>query len=334
MRVAVLGTGLMARVRATEALRCDQVSWLGIGSTNVERAVALARQCDAAAGGHIEDVLSSRVDAVIVAGSSAPRAAQIRRLLPLGIPIFCEKPLATDLTDAYRIVEEAADAGVEIQLGFQRRFDADYAGARALIRGGELGTLYSLNLTSRDHRPPPENFVVTSGGIYFDLGVHDYDVARWLTGEEVQDVFAIGVSRSEWPYFGVYDDSDTAITLLRMTSGLPVVVTSSRHSPDGHDVRAEIFGSRHNVSIGSDEHAPLRSPKQVLAGEPLQGAPFENFLARFRDAFDVQTRSFINWAAEGGANPCTARDGLESLRIAAAADLSRREQRTVQLAEV
>ncbi len=250
----------------------------------------------------------------------------------LRVPILAEKPLATDLLDCVRVVTEARQAGVQIQVGFQRRFDAEFAAARRLIVEGRLGELYSVHLTSHDHEVPPEQFVATSGGMFSDLGVHDYDLARWLTGDEVAEVYARGSCRTGWNYFHAHGDVDTAITMLHMTSGLTVVVSSARHSPDGHDVRAEIFGSRHNVTVGHGAYAPLRTPDEVDAAAPLQAYP--NFLTRFQEAFDRQTQAFLDWVAGTGGNQCPAEEGLASLRVAAAAQLSHNEQRPVALAEV
>lgn len=332
MRIAVLGTGLMAKVRTQHVLRDPRSPSVAVASNNVTRAKAIADELGATASGSIEEVLAMPVDAVMITGASDDRAAHVRLALPLRVPIFCEKPLATDLDDCRKIVHEAAAVGVEIQVGFQRRFDREYAAAKKLIDTGQIGDLYSLNLTSHDHEPPPEPFVATSGGLFSDLGVHDYDLARWLTGEEVSQVFATGACRTEWDYFERHGDPDTAVTVLRMASGLPVVVSSSRHSPDGHDVRAEVFGSRHNVAVGQGNYAPLRDPDALAAAQPIQAYP--NFFERFEDAFGVQTRSFLNWIEGHDDNPCSATDGLESLRIAVAAKRSWKENRPVDLDEI
>lgn len=332
MRIAILGTGLMARVRAQHLLSDPRVTWIGLASRSAARAEDLAGQLGASASGSIEDILATPLDAVMISGASDDRASQVRLVLPGGVPIFCEKPLATDLDDCRKLLHEAAAMGVEIQVGFQRRFDREYAAAKKLIQSGELGSVYGLNLTSHDHEPPPEQFVATSGGLFSDLGVHDYDLARWLTGEEVDEVYAAGSYRTEWEYFGRHQDPDTAVTVLRMTSGLPVVVSTSRHSPDGHDVRAEIFGSRHNVAVGQGDYTPLRSPVALSQDQSIRAYP--NFLTRFEQAFTAQTTSFLDWIDGLHDNPCPASAGLESLRIAAAADRSWRQNRPVSLEEV
>lgn len=332
MRIAVLGTGLMAGVRTRQVLADDRVTWVGVASSSVDRARKLASDLSASQAGSIEEMLDRPLDAVMITGSSEDRAAHIRLALVKGVPIFCEKPLATDLDDCRAVVVEANEAGVEIQVGFQRRFDAELAAVKNQIVDGHLGRLYSINLTSHDHEPPPEQFVATSGGLFSDLGVHDYDLARWLTGEEVAEVYATGAFQTEWKYFERYEDPDTAVTVLRMESGLPIVVSTSRHSPDGHDVRAEVFGASHNVTIGHGDYAPLRGPAELEAGKGI--AAFPNFFARFEDAFLRQTAAFVDWVSGEGSNPCSADEGLQSLRIASAANRSWKENRPISLSEV
>ncbi len=332
MRIAIFGTGLMARVRAQQLLADPRVSWVGLGSTNTARADVLAGQIGAAFSGSIDDTLAQRPDALVVAGSSNDHAHHIRLGLNCRIPVFSEKPLATDLADCRAIVSESETMNIGVQVGFQRRFDTQYADAKALLDQGQLGRLYSVRLTSHDHQPPPEHFVSTSGGLFRDLGVHDYDLARWITQEEVTQVYVAGTNRTEWDYFAPHDDVDIAVTVLTMESGLPVVVSSSRHSPDGQDVRAELYGSQHNVTVGHGGYAPLRSSQELTAGKPLES--YENFLARFQAAFDLQTIAFVDWVNGDIANPCPATNGLESLRIAVAADTSCRERRPVRMTEI
>lgn len=332
MRIAVLGTGLMAQVRTRQLLADPRVQHVALGSKDGSRAAQAARELGASDAGSIEEVLAGPVDAVMIAGASSDRSVHLAGALRAGRPIFCEKPLATDLEECRRVVDEAAAAGVEIQVGFQRRYDREYAAAKELIDSGGLGRLYSINLTSHDRVSPPESFIETSGGLFSDLGVHDYDLARWLTGDEVSEVYSVGACRTEWDYFERFGDADTAVTVLRMHSGVPVVVSCSRHSPDGHDVRAEIFGSRHNVTVGHGSTAPLRSPEELAAGREISAFP--NFFARFEPAFAEQTRAFVDWIGGAGTNPCPASDGVESLRIAVAARRSWVEKRPVSLQDI
>ncbi|MGY2872876.1 myo-inositol 2-dehydrogenase / D-chiro-inositol 1-dehydrogenase [Marmoricola sp. URHA0025 HA25] len=332
MRIAVLGTGLMARVRAAHLLADQRVSWVGIASANIDRAARLARELGAAFSGEIEEVLAERPDALVVAGSSDDHASHIRLGLGLGLPVLTEKPLAIDLEDCRAIVRESENAGVGVQIGFQRRFDHEYSMAKTLLDDGTLGRLYGVRLISHDHQPPSELFVSGSGGLFRDLGVHDYDLARWLTGEEVVQVFAVGANRTDRDYFATYNDVDTALTVLTMESGIGIVVSSARHSPDGHDVRAELYGSRHNVVVGYDEHAPLRNADGIRGGATLSPCP--DFLSRFREAFGRETSAFVTWTSGEAENPCPAINGLESLRIATAAAMSCQLNRPVELTEV
>ena len=332
MRIVIFGTGLMARLRARHLLMDGRVSWVGLASSNPIRAKETATEIGASFYGGLEEALVQNVDALVVAGASDDHAGHIRLGLAAGVPIFSEKPLATDLEECREVVRDAEAASVEVQVGFQRRFDKEYVDAKNLLDSGQLGRLYGLRLISHDHQPPTERFVTTSGGLFRDLGVHDYDLARWLTGEEVCEVFVVGAARSEWDYFERHDDVDTAVTLLKMESGLPVVISSARHSPDGHDVRAELYGSRHNVVVGYGSYAPLRSPGEIAAGKKVDAFP--NFLARFEGAFEQQSEAFVDWVAGETPNPCPAKHGVEALRVAVAAELSWKQNRPVVVSEI
>jgi myo-inositol 2-dehydrogenase/D-chiro-inositol 1-dehydrogenase len=328
MRVGVFGLGRMGARRAEILAAHAAVDELVVAN----RAEARGREIAARLGAEwlpLAAALEAPLDAAVVATSTATHADFLERLVHRGVPVLCEKPLAVTVEESRRLAELVEDAGVPVQMGFQRRHDPAYRAARDAVASGALGTLYSLRLAAHDADPSPEDYIPTSGGIFRDMHVHDFDLVRWLTGEEIVQVFATGSVRA-WERFARHDDVDTTAIALRTASGIPVVVTGARHDPLGYDSRAELFGSNDSISVGLTRHTPLRA---VEGGSPEPPVPV-GFLDRFDDAFRIETETFVDVARRLAENPCAPADALAALRVAEACDLSRREQRAVELGEV
>jgi myo-inositol 2-dehydrogenase / D-chiro-inositol 1-dehydrogenase len=324
----------MAQMRAYDLILNDRVDWVGIGSDNRERAAAAALASGASMSGSVGDVLSADIDAVVIAGSSGDHAAQIIRAIDYRVPILCEKPIATAFTDAVRVSKAAQDARVELMIGFQRRFDVAFAATRERIRSGDLGTLYLLRLLAHDRVPPSPAFEKGSGGIVQDLMVHDFDLVRWLTDDEISSVYAIGSNRTDLAYIEEAGDFDVVGAVLEMNSGLVVLLSAARHSPGGHDVRAEIFGSAETLGVGFERDRSALS--DIVDGSTIARAPdpFEDFMQRFRPAFALQTRAFVEMVAGERRNPSPAADGIAAQQAAAAALVSIAENRAVAMTEM
>jgi myo-inositol 2-dehydrogenase / D-chiro-inositol 1-dehydrogenase len=332
MKVAVLGTGSLARFRAQAILADPRVDWLGIASTDRERAARAAAEVAADTSGTTGEILRLSPDAVVVSSSTADHPAQLSACIELGLPVLCEKPLAATLTASQAAVSAADRAGVTLQVGFQRRFDAGFAAAFRRVRTGQIGNLYSLRLTSHDHQPPPERYLPGRGSVFRDLHVHDFDLARWLTGDEVEEVTAIGASRSSYKHLASHGDPDVTGILLRMRSGIPVQVSGAQHDPVGHDVRAELFGSQDSLAVGFDPRIALTRLPGESGDEPTPSR-YTSFLDRFEQAFREETEAFLDVAAGQRANPCPGAEAVESLRIAIAAEQSYREHRTFRVSD-
>jgi myo-inositol 2-dehydrogenase / D-chiro-inositol 1-dehydrogenase len=330
MKVGLLGAGRIGALHAGVLARDPGVDTILVGDADPERAESVAGEVGGEAG-KIEDVLDSRPDAVVIAASTPAHADLIRASMQAGIPAFCEKPIALGYEETVEVVEEVESSGATLQIGFQRRFDAGYAEAKRLIESGALGTLYSIRLATHDPEPPPEEYIPASGGIFRDLHIHDFDILRWLTGGEVEEVYATGSVRG-FEFFAEHGDVDTSAALIRLKEGVVAVLTGGRHDPLGYDVRAEVFGSKDSIAVGMDRRTPLRS---VEPGMPPPEKPaYPNFQERFLDAYRAEMEYFLSVVRGEAENPCTARDALEALRIAMAADLSLAEHRPVSLLEV
>jgi myo-inositol 2-dehydrogenase/D-chiro-inositol 1-dehydrogenase len=215
-------------------------------------------------------------------------------------------------------------------VGFQRRFDAEYVEARRLVASGELGTLYAIRLIAHDASPPPETYIPTSGGIFRDSSIHDFDALRFVSGLEVEDVYAVGSVRG-FEMFARYDDVDTVGAILRLTDGTVATLSQTRHNPRGYDIRMELVGSGDAVSIGLGPRTPTRS---LQPEGPDFGVGWDTFQTRFEPAYRAELEAFLAVARGERPSPCTAHDGLEALRIAEAASLSRAEHRPVRVADI
>jgi len=319
MRIAVLGTGRMGRARA-DLLRSEEVLLAG---HDAARTAEVADACGARPV-TVEEALAAEPDGVVVASSTERHAEQLLAAAELGVPVLCEKPIALTVADTRAAVEALARAGAVVQVGFQRRFDPEIAAARA----HDVGTLYSIRITARDADPAEERYIPGSGGIFRDMHVHDFDLARWITSREVATVYATGAVRG-FDRFARHGDVDTSAIALTMDDGMPVLIDGSRHDPRGYDVRMELLGSTDALVVGLGERTPL-----TRSGAPPPGHPWTSFAERFADAFARETAAFVELVREGGASPCPPESALEALRVAVACDISRAERRPVSLADV
>jgi myo-inositol 2-dehydrogenase/D-chiro-inositol 1-dehydrogenase len=323
----------MAKLRIAELSRDARVSWIGVASADPERARTAAQSSGAHRWGRVDDILDEPLSAVVIASANTQHADHLSRCIDLNVPIFCEKPLAATLEESDALVRAAERAGTPIQVGFQRRLDSGYQRAHKLITSEALGKLYSIRLMSHDHKPPPESYMPTSGGLFRDLGVHDFDLARWLSGEEVVSVSTTAANRSEYTYFADYGDPDVAVVTLTMTSGLPVVVSLAWHNGGGHDVRAEITGAKDTLAVGYDARAALTYAEQrdpITVTSPR----YDDYVDRFSEALGIQTKSFIDFVSGDGPNPCPGKDGVQAVRIAVAAERSLAEGRPILVASL
>jgi len=329
MRVAQLGTGRIGAMHAEILSRLLAPGELVLADLDAERARTVAAAVGAEAA-DVEEAIAG-ADALVIAASSSAHPELIRAGIGRGIPVFCEKPLATTLEETQRLVDEIEASGIPFQLGFQRRFDAAYCEARRLVADGSLGTLYVLRLAGHDPAPPHEAYIPASGGIFNDFSVHDFDVARWLTGQEFEEVYADGAVLG-FPMFAKYDDVDTAVATLRMSGGTRAILSATRHDPLGYDIRTELFGSGDSVTIGLGPRTPMRSLEPGVP--PPTGPAWSQFIDRFHDAYEDELRAFLRVARGDAESACTARDGLEAVRVAVAATRSLREHRPVRISEV
>ncbi|MEU6121525.1 Gfo/Idh/MocA family oxidoreductase [Streptomyces sp. NPDC047123] len=330
MRIGLIGTGRIGTFHSAVLGRLPEVTSLVIADADAARATALAARTGARAAS-VDELFGAGLDAVVITAATSAHAELIGRAARAGLPVFCEKPIALDLTGTLAALAEVETAGTVLQLGFQRRFDAGYAAAREAVRTDRLGRLHTVRAITSDPNPPPAAYLPLSGGLYRDCLVHDFDILRWVTGREVIEVYATG-SDAGPAMFREAGDVDTATAVLTLDDGTLATATATRCNGAGYDVRMELAGERDQVAVGMDERTPLTSTEPAGPAAPLK--PWSGFLERFAPAYEAELAAFVDVVAGRRANPCDGREALHALRIAEACERSRRERRPVPLAEI
>ncbi len=311
-------------------------SLAGVSSVKlVDADPARARNIASAAGAEVLDtpeaLVEAGVDAFVIATATPAHAPMLRLAAEAGLPAFCEKPVALDIATLDDLVAEVERAGILVQIGFQRRFDAGYVAARDAVAGGALGNLLLVRAATHDPVPPPEAYVAASGGIFRDLHIHDFDAVRYVSGQEIVEVYADGAVR-ETPWFERHDDVDTAVATFRLGGGALGILSGTRHDALGYDVRLEVFGTTDSIAVGIDSRSPIRSVEPGAAQPPQAG--YRNFLERFEPAYRAELAAFVDAVRDGGESRCTLAEARAALRVALAADRSRAERRPISIEEV
>ena len=331
MRIGVIGTGRIGTIHARTLSRHREVGSLILTDVDPVRAQELANRLGETAAPSTEEIFKWGVDAVVITTATSAHAELIGRAARSGLPVFCEKPIALDLPGSLQAIAEVETAGTILQMGFQRRFDAGYTGAREAVRSGRLGRLHTVRAMTSDQTPPPAAYLPISGGLYRDTLIHDFDMLRWVTGHEVVDVYATG-SDAGPAMFREAGDIDTAAAVLTLDDGTLATTTAARLNGAGYDVRMELAGELDQVVVGLDDRTPIASTEPT--GPPAATKPWTGFLERFGPAYEAELIAFVEVVVGQRTNPCDGREALQALRIAEACEVSRREHRPVRLAEI
>lgn len=267
----------------------------------------------------VESLIDLGIDALFITTSTATHPELIRFGLKAELPIFCEKPIASNVPESLEIIREIEDANGVVQIGHQRRFDAGYQECKRRLDSGELGWLHSLKAISGDAFPPPASYCATSGGLFRDVSVHDFDIIHWLTGQNIVEVVARGSNNGE-PELKAVGDVDTSAALITLADGTLATVVATRHNGAGHDVRLDVLGSKDTAIVGLDEKSAFRSSEDSVSFP--NGEPHPTFAERFADAYKNECFAFIELVLGKRENPCTPRDAVSAALAADAAQLS------------
>lgn len=319
-RIGVMHANNVAAVNAFLAKEGVRVE-LGITDVATEYARTVAEGLGAQFFGTVDELLASGIDGMVVATGTETHVGLIKSGVGAGIPVFCEKPVGVNLAESLDALDYIRDNNGVVQIGHQRRFDVGYLEAKRAFGAGELGWIHSIRAITGDKLPPPVDFIATSGGLFRDCSVHDFDILRWLTGREIVEVYAKGSNNGD-PAIGEVGDVDTALAVVTFDDGMVGTVTATRYNGAGHDVRLEVQGSAGALAVGLDRNAALTSaePGTVFPG----GRPHENFIERFQDAFVAELVAFVELIQGQRVNPCTPEDAVAAFRVAEAAQESLR----------
>ncbi|WP_026876782.1 Gfo/Idh/MocA family protein [Jiangella gansuensis] len=330
MRVGFVGVGRIGAAHAQVVRDHPAVTSVRVADADSARARKVADELgvEAAAGA---DEAFRDVDAVVIAAATAAHAELMIAAARAGLPVFCEKPVAADIAGTLEVLAAVESAGVPNQIGFQRRFDAGYVAARQAVQDKTIGELRRVHLITADAEPPHPSYVPTSGGIFRDCHIHDFDILRWVTGREVVSVYAVGANRGA-EVFATSGDVDESAAVLTLDDGTLATLQGSRYNGGGYDVRMEVAGTSATHAVGLDDHAALVSAEPGVTFPA--GDPFREFWSRFRPAYEAEISAFVDVARGERESPCTVADALESFYVAEAATLSRNEGRVVRLTEV
>jgi len=319
LRFGLIGTGRIGQVHAASIAADPDAVLTWVCDPFVEGARSVAERYGGTATESSDEVLrSGEVDAVLIASPTPTHVDLISAAVDAGIAVLCEKPIDLDIVRVDALRPKVAAAGVPVALGFNRRFDAGFAEARARVASGEIGGLEQLSIISRDPAAPPASYLAASGGIFRDMTIHDFDMARFFV-PDIVEVSAVGTTTFD-PGAREHGDFDTAIVVLRAASGAVVSITNSRHSAIGYDQRIEAFGSKGMLQVGNagTSLVSLSTSTAVEARPPYQ----EFFLERYAGAYAAELREFIKLARGEASTSPTFDDGRAALILADAAQRS------------
>ena len=312
LRFALIGAGRIGRLHAGNLAADPRVHFTAVADAAAAAAEEVAATHGVRAVSVEAAIAGPDIDAVLIASSTDSHADLIERAARAGKAIFCEKPIDLDYQRSRQAVAVAEDRGVPLAIGFNRRFDSNFRALKARLEAGAIGQLESVAITSRDPEPPAIEYLRTSGGLFRDMMIHDFDMMRWLTGEDAVELYAMAANLID-PAIGAVGDVDTAIVTLRMASGLLCQIATSRRAAYGYDQRIECHGSlgmarADNVILTTVEVAD----KSGFRRDPAE--PF--FLERYGAAYKAELAAFVDAVTSKTAPTPSGADGLAALRLA------------------
>ncbi len=328
--IGLIGAGRIGEVHARALSSVPGAELVAVADpvAGAARKVAEAHRCEIRPLDEIEG--SDDIDAAIICSPTETHADLIERFVRAGKAVFCEKPLDLLVARARTCLATVEAEGGTLMVGFQRRFDPDFRALKRAIDNGGIGDVEMVTLISRDPEPPPYDYIRRSGGIFRDMTIHDFDVARWLLGEEVETVHAAASVLVD-PRIGELGDFDSANVLLTTDHGRHCTITNSRRATFGYDQRVEVHGSRGAVSAESHHQSRI----ELADGDGYHRPPLlDFFMTRYAAAYAAEIAAFVEAVSAGAPTPTTGHDGLMALALAEAAVRSVDERRAVRLAEV
>lgn len=330
--IALVGAGRIGRMHADNIAAHPRARLAAVHDVDRIAARDVAEATGAAAMEPDAIFADPGIDAVLIASATPTHADFIERAVAGGKAVLCEKPIDLDLARVERCAAVVRGAGVQVQIGFNRRFDPGHRAARAAVAAGEIGALHQVIITSRDPGMPPNDYYEQAGGLLRDMTIHDFDLARFILGSEPVEVFAIGGRLIDPDLMDRLDDHDTAMIVMRTADGRQCHINNSRTAVYGYDQRVELLGEKGMLISGNRRAHELRRFGAEAAGG---GAPYLHFFVeRYHEAFQAELDAFVTCVESGAAPEVSFEDGRAALILAEAAYRSLAEGRMVRVAEI
>jgi len=317
LTIGVVGLGRIGKLHVNNLLQMPDVNIAMVTDPFLDKAWAEERELFGVAS-ESEIYQSKQIKAVLIFSPSTLHAQQIKASAMANKHVFCEKPIALDPIVINEVLDAVKKNNIKLQIGFNRRFDPDFAKLKSLISEGAIGNLHLIKIIARDPAPPPLDYIESSGGLFLDMAIHDFDMVRFLSGSEIEEVFAKGAVLVD-DAIGKAGDVDTALTTLKLQNGAIAVIDNSRQAVYGYDQRIEAFGSK--GSITAENNIATTTTLMTKAGVQTE-KPLYFFLERYKASFWNEMRAFID-AIKNNSDPLVnGSDGLMSTKVGLAAKQS------------
>lgn len=330
LTVGIIGAGRIGKLHVDNLELIPQIKVKSVSDVAIDHLDSWAKdkQIEVLTTNYQEILNDAEIDAIFICSPTNTHATIIKEAAAAGKHIFCEKPVSFSVEETEEALAVVKQAGVKLQVGFNRRFDPDFRKVRRLVRDGEIGMPHVLRITSRDPQPPSIEYIKSSGGLFMDMAIHDFDMARYIMGSEVVEVSAVGTVLID-PAIGEAGDIDTAVVTLKFANGALGIIENSRQAVYGYDQRLEVFGEKGAANVDNKRASSVEiSTVDNVAKEK----PLYFFLERYTQAYIDEVIEFATACLENLEVSCTGYDGLQAERIAKAAQQSLTEGVPVKLA--
>lgn len=332
VKVGIIGAGRIGKLHAENILKSDQLELVAISDINIDHLNSTIYEQLVPLITTNPDLLFNRseIEGIFICSSTRTHTDFIKRAAKAGKHIFCEKPISFSLKKTEEALQYVREANVKLQVGFNRRFDKHFHKVRTIIQEGKIGDIHLIKISSRDPEPPNENYIKDSGGMFMDMTIHDFDMVRYLSGCEVEEIMVNAANLID-PVFEKYNDVDTAVITLKLENGALAVIDNSRQSVYGYDQRIEVFGNKGSVSTDNIEQTNVKiSTKQAIELDH----PKYFFTERYKDAFINEINKFARAIIYDLPIECSGEDGFKAQQLAIAAQRSWKEKKRILVSEM
>lgn len=327
INIGIIGAGRIAHVHARSIAAHPGATLAIVADPAQEAAAAIGAEFSVPYTTSVKEVMADEnVDAVIICSPTPYHVEHVLAAHRAGKPALCEKPIASTLAEATELADELGGTGAKVMVGFNRRFDPSFAHIKNLVDNGEIGDVEQVTITSRDPNPPTPEYMASSGGIFKDMTIHDFDMARFLLGE-IHSVYALGQNLD--PALAESGDFDGAIIVLTNAEGRAATIINSRHCSTGYDQRLEVFGNKASATADNVRPTTVRFSTSTMSD--AQDPYLDFFLDRYTEAYARELDAFLTYIETPSVQVPGVHDGVEALRIAEAAAESARTHQPVEL---